>query len=453
MATTPSLGLTGSTNTATASSGIDVASTVDQLMQVERQPEVLMQNQQSSVQQQIIALKDIQAKLSSLQSAADVLRDPVGTFDQLVTQSGDTTVFRASADSTASAGMHSVIVTRLASTATQHSKVLTGASSTFTADSSFDIQVGTNKAVTVSFDKDHNTLSSAADYINGLKLGVAASVITGANGSQLVLTSQTSGAAGQMTITNDSTGLAMTQGNAGLNAQVSIDGIDVESATNTVTGALPGVTLNLVSAAPGRTITLQTMQDSTAVSAAVQNFVSAYNNAISSISAQFKYDSNSKTSGVLASDTTVRNLQQQLFTTVSRTGGTGSITSIAQLGVTMADDGTLSVDSGTLSGALSTNFADVQNFFQDASTGFATQAGTDLDLMTDSTRSPVALDLQGMNATSQDLANSISDFEVLMTAKQQQLTDEYTRIDVMLRQFNSTQQSVAEQLASLKTSS
>jgi len=69
--------------------------------------------------------------------------------------------------------------------------------------------------------------------------------------------------------------------------------------------------------------------------------------------------------------------------------------------------------------------------------------------MTDSTRSPVVLDLNGMDATSRQLTRSIADFEVLMTTKQKQLTDEYTRIDVMLRQFSSTQQSISSQLASL----
>jgi flagellar hook-associated protein 2 len=432
-----------------SSSGIDVGSVVDQLMQAQRQPEVLMQSQQSRLQQQSSALKSIQSRLSTLQTAADALRDPIGVFDQLATQSGDTSVFRASADSGATEGTHTVVVSRLSSIATEHSKVLSSPSDSFTVDSSFDLKVGTGSTVTVRFDKDHKTLSSAADYINGLKAGVNASVITGANGSQLVLTSQTSGTAGQVTISNDSTGLNMAQGNAGQNALVTIDGIDVESATNTVTGALPGVTLNLVSSAPGRTIALQTYRDTGAVSAAVQNYVSAYNSAISAVTSQFTYNQTTKTSGVLASDVTVRNLQQQLFTMVSRSGGTGSITSLAQLGVTMSNDGTLSVDSSKLTGVLSSNFSGVQQFFQDSKTGFAVQAGSDLDQMTDSTRSPVVLDLNGIDATSRQLTHSIADFEVLMTTKQKQLTDEYTRIDVMLRQFSSTQQSISSQLASL----
>lgn len=439
------------TTTGSASNGIDVGSVVDQLMQVQRQPEVLMQSQQTTLQQQTSALKDIQARLSTLQSAADALRDPVGVFDQLATQSGDTSVFRASADSSAGVGTHTVVVSRLSSVSTEHSKLLSSASDSFTVDSSFDLKVGTGSAVTVKFDKTHSTLGSAADYINSLKIGVNASVITGANGSQLVLASLTSGTAGQITISNDSTGLNMAQGNAGQNALVTIDGIDVESATDTVTGALPGVTLNLVSSAPGRTIALQTYRDTGAVSAAVQNYVSAYNSAISAINSQFAYNQTSKTSGVLASDTTVRNLQQQLFSMVSRTAGSGSITAFGQLGVTMSNDGTLSVDSGKLSSALSINFSDVQSFFQDSTTGFAVQAGSDLDQMTDSTRSPVAVDLQGIDATSRELTSSIADFEVLMTAKQKQLTDEYTRVDVMLRQFSSTQQSVSTQLASLNS--
>jgi flagellar hook-associated protein 2 len=446
--------LTSGSSSTGSSGGIDVAATVNQLMQAERIPEQQMQAQQATLQQQESALKDLQSRVGSLQSAADALKDPTGIFSSVSVQSGDTSIFRVSADPGAVQGMHTVVVDHLASTSTAHSATLPQTSASFTGNTSFDLTIGNATPVTVTFDAQHNTLSAAANYINGLKLGLTASVVNGANGSQLVLTSQTSGAAGQISITNDSTGLGMAQGNKGQNALVTIDGIDVESATNTVADAVPGITLNLVSAAPGREITLLASSDTDRITAAIQNFVAAYNSSISAINSQFQFNTTTNTSGVLAADTMVRDLQQQLLKLTTNTvDGAGAVSSLRQLGITMNDDGTLTLDNATLANALSNNIDGVQTFFQKDGTGFAVQAALYLDTLADPTESPIAVDLQGIEATSQNLTDSINAFELRMAARQQQLTNEYDRIDVMLEQFSSTQQQISQQLASLKTSS
>jgi flagellar hook-associated protein 2 len=446
--------LTSGSGSAGTSGGIDVAATVNQLMQVERVPERHMQAQQTILQQQESALKDLQSKIASLQSAADALKDRSGIFSSVAAQSGDTSVFRASADSDAAQGMHTVVVDHLASTSTAHSAALGQASTTFTSNTSFDLTIGDGAPVTVTFDAQHNTLTTAADYLNGLNIGVKASVVNGANGSQLVLTSRSSGAGGEISITNDSTTLGMSRGNKGQNALVTVDGINVESATNTVKDAVPGITLNLISAAPGREMTLQAASDTDGTTAAIHNFVTAYNSSISAINSQFRFDTGTKTSGVLAADTMVRDLQQQLLTVATNTvAGAGSISSLPQLGITMNDDGTLKLDNTKLASALANNFEDVQTFFQKDGTGFAVQSALYLDTFGDPTESPIAVDIQGIEATSQSLTHSINAFEVRMATRQQQLTSEYDRIDVMLEQFSSTQQQITQQLASLKSSS
>jgi flagellar hook-associated protein 2 len=446
--------LTNGSSSTTASSGIDVTAIVDQLMKAERIPEQRMQAQQTKLQLQETALKDLQSKITSLESAADALNDPLGIFSSVTAQSGDTSVFRASADSGAIQGMHTVVVDRLVSTSTVHSAALPSISATFASNTSFDLTVGGGTALTVTFDTQHNTLATAADYINTLKLGVTASVVNGANGSQLVVASQTSGAAGQISIANDSTGLAMAQGNKGQNALVTIDGIAVESASNTVEDALPGITLNLVSAAPGREITLQAAADTAGITTAIQTFVSVYNKSIAAVNAQFQFNAVAKTSGVLATDTMVRDLQQQLLTLVTnKVDGAGSISFLSQLAITMNDDGTLTADNTKLANVLATNLNDVQKFFQTDQTGFAAQAALYLDTLSDATKSPIAIDIKGIEATSRTLTDSIDTFELRMATRQQQLTKQYDRINVMLEQFSSVQQQISQQLATLKTSS
>ena len=95
-----------------------------------------------------------------------------------------------------------------------------------------------------------NTLNGLATYINNQNLGVKASVITDSSGSRLALVSQTSGAAGEITLSNDTTGtngkgMGFTDAVDGKDASLTVDGIPIDSASNTVTGVIPGVTLTL----------------------------------------------------------------------------------------------------------------------------------------------------------------------------------------------------------------
>jgi flagellar hook-associated protein 2 len=118
------------------------------------------------------------------------------------------------------------------------------------------------------------------------------------------------------------------------------------------------------------------------------------------------------------------------------------------MGIEMQDDGTLQINSANLSQALSSNYSDVQNFFQSTS-GWGHLAGTEMQQLTDPTLGPVAADINGLNQTSQGLTDQINDFEVQMSAVQDQLTTQYSNLDALLQQYPMQMQQVASQLASL----
>jgi len=117
-------------------------------------------------------------------------------------------------------------------------------------------------------------LQQAASYINGGGYGVTASVVTDSQGSRLVLGSNTSGAAGNLTVSSSATNFTST---AGVDAQLTVDGVPVDSSTNTVTGAISGVTLSLGSADPNTPVLISVQPDTTQASDAIQSFVTAYN--------------------------------------------------------------------------------------------------------------------------------------------------------------------------------
>jgi flagellar hook-associated protein 2 len=118
------------------------------------------------------------------------------------------------------------------------------------------------------------------------------------------------------------------------------------------------------------------------------------------------------------------------------------------LGIEMQNDGTLQINSSTLSNAISSDYSDVQNFFQ-STTGWGSTATTQMNQLTDPTQGPVAADINGLTQTSDDLTNQINDFQANMTSVQQQLTTQYDNLNSLLIDYPLQMQEAADQLASL----
>ncbi len=429
-------------------SGIDVSSVVSDMMQVEDQPEVLLQNQQSTITSQISALNSISTELSTLNDSINSLQDVEGAMSQMATGSSDSTIVSASADNTATSGTHNVTVSKLATTSSAYSAYIPSGSSL--SGTQIVVQYGPDPSNPLSTDNinipsSDKTLQQAASYINGGGYGVTASVVTDATGSRLNLVSKTSGAEGNLTVTNTATTFTSATGQ---DAQLTVDGVPVDSSSNTVTGAIPGVTLSLGAADPNTTVLVSVEPDTSQATQAIQSFVTAYNAVVSSINQQYTLDSNGN-EGVLAGDSMLRTLQSDMLNMVSTSAsGAGQYTNLQSLGIEMQDDGTLQINSTTLSQALSSDYSDVQNFFQSTS-GWGQVAGNEMLQLTDPTLGPVSADINGLTQTNQNLSDQISDFEAQMTTVQAQLTTQYGNLDALLQEYPMQLQEVADQLGSL----
>jgi flagellar hook-associated protein 2 len=221
-----------------------------------------------------------------------------------------------------------------------------------------------------------------------------------------------------------------------------VDGVPVTSASNTVTGAISGVSLSLAAAAPGVPVSLGVTSNAAQVSTAINQFVSDYNTAIGLVNTQFTIASGSTSEGVLASDPTIVNLQSTLeqalnYTAIPATGTTTTVSSLNDLGITMGTDGTLSVDSATLNSALTNKPNDVQNFFEgSALNGFASSVTNALTSFTEPANGAFTVDLSGISATYADLTTQISNFETNYIANQQtNLTAMYSSAEIALQQL------------------
>ena len=207
--------------------------------------------------------------LTNLQTASPRWPDPTGALTAQAATSSQPGVVSATAQSSAIAGTHQIEVTSLATTGTLYTDpIAAGADTSFLASgqTSGDIQLQVGGASGTTHDipitqGSNDTLNTLASYINTQSTangwGVTASVVSDASGSRLALFSQNSGSTGALAIVNNSnTTLTFDTPVGGTNAVLTIDGVPFSSSSNTVTGAIQGVTLNLVSQSPGNPVQL-----------------------------------------------------------------------------------------------------------------------------------------------------------------------------------------------------
>jgi flagellar hook-associated protein 2 len=303
---------------------------------------------------------------------------------------------------------------------------------------------------------------------------VTASVVTTASGASLALVPQSSGAAGVITIADDTTGngdgmgfpssynpasppaengMSFTDAVDGADAALTVDGIPVDSASNTVPGVIPGLTLTLsgvtTSGGTNNPVTLQISPNLTPIGTDINTFVSAWNTLITAVNAGIQTNSSTGAAGTLSGDTSVDFVQQQLLSAISSSmSGINGIVNLQSIGIEMQDDGTLTVDSTTLNSALQNNFSAVQNLFQGTS-GVGQQIQTSLTALTNTTTGALNVDMNGINNEVTDLNTQISNFQLQLQQTQTQLTAEYSTINTTLEQLPQTLASINSQLNAL----
>ncbi len=445
--------LTGSQANSTSGglgAGIDVSTLVSAAMANQTAELAVMQGQQTQLTTEQTALSSFNNDVQTLQNAVYALTDPVGQMTSVAATSSDPSILSATALSGTPSGTHSITVSNLSTTSSAYSTAV-ASSSTAIATGTLTIQVGSGTAATITIDNTNNTLDGLAQTINSTaNIGVSASVITDANGARLAIVSNSSGQAGSLTIT-PSSGLPTFTTTAGNNASLTVDGIPISSASNVVSGVLSGVTLNLAGADPNTTVSVSTGPDVTQQEAAVNSFVSAYNTVIGDLNTQFAVDPTSNQAGPLASDGTLALAQGQILSAASfAMTGNGNVQSLADLGISMNNDGTLSVNSSALASSLQSNPSAVQSFFQSGNSGsFGSNLSGILSGIADPISGSIAQDMSGLQQSQRSLTQQISDFQDQLNTMQQQLTQQYVQVDTTLQELPLLLQQVSQQLQSL----
>ena len=320
-------------------SGFDTIGIVKALVDAEKAPkQSQITAQQKDTTIQLSAVGTVKASLESYRTAIAKLNS-VSSFNGLTASSTDEKISKVTIDDKASSGKYALNVTQLATSSKITSKVFEGGASASVNSSEQD------QTLTISQSGDSYdvkipagaTMQQTRDAINTQlqSKGISANVLTDANGSRLVIGSQTTGKGTDITISGDSElATDYSAGKPPVNAEYTIDDIAMESSSNKITSAISGVTLELLDT-KASTITVASNTDTLKTS--VQSFVTAYNALLTSINTQTKVtatgDAATTTSGALTGDASMRQLVNGLRGELLQNSGTSSVGNLAQMGI------------------------------------------------------------------------------------------------------------------------
>lgn len=476
VASVTSTNSTGVLSSAGIGSGLDVTGLVSKLMAVEQQPLTLLDTQEATYQAKLTSLGTVTGALASLQTAAQSLTSASVPKNSAVVS--DSTVLSASASGSAQAGSYSVAVTTLAQAqtllaagqASSTSAIGSGASSTVSfsfgtiasalgptngsySDATFTANAS-QAPLSIVIDSSNNTLAGIAGAINAAGAGVTAAIINDGSGTpyRLAITSA-SGVANSMKIavSGDSTiaGLLgydpsatqhLQQTQVAQNAALSVNGVNITSASNTVSGAIPGVTLNLSKqTAANSPVSVSVQSDTSSLNSAIGALVSAYNSAQSTISGV------TAQGALLQGDWSVSLLQRQIISILNTAHNSGgAYTTLTDLGVTFQKDGTLAFDSTKANAALTADSAGVAALTSAIGKAVNRAAASLLG-----PTGPVAVEETGINQNIKDIVAQRINMQSRLALIQQTYQTQFNTLDTLLSSMTSTSNFLTQQLANL----
>ena len=443
---------------ATSGAGFNVATTVASITALSSSIENPWNAQLTSLKAQNTALTSLGTDLATLTAAVSALTAVDGVLSSKLGSSSNNNILTlSSAGTSAIAGSHTIIVNSLAATASNYSGLVTNVNDIL--GGSLTLQVGTGSARTtntIAIGSTNNTLATLSAQINNGSYGVTAEVITDPSGSRLLLASNTSGAAGAITLTGGitdtttSTAIGFSVGQTGVNASLTVDGLPTTSASNTVTTAIRGVTFQLLSTGTPTTtngvttnepVQVQITNDNSSVATAVQALVTAYN----TVAGDIKTQAQATSAGVaepLFGDPTMALIQSQLSTSLFGGAASGTVNTPYQLGISANPDGTLALNATTLDATLNSNYSDVVGFLQNNGSwgrGLTTTLNT---LGSSSSTGAIALELAQNSSVETSLNTNITNENALIAVQTKTLTAE-------LNTANEELQAIPQQLNEL----
>jgi len=360
-------------------SGLDVESLVSQLVSADITPAATrLSIKEARYQAEISAFGTLKSAVSTFKGTIAGVNS-ISTYESKSSSTSLSDKVQVSATSEAANGSYNVEVSALAEA---QSLVADATFSDLTSIVGTGTLTLTSAGVDTSIviNSSNNTLAGLADAINESDGPANASVVFDGTYYRLTLVAKDTGTANSVSFSvsdddgddTDAAGLSrlasgnLNETNAAVDAALKINGLDVVSATNSVTDAIEGVTLTLKGTTDAGTSAAISVSDNTsAITSAVNGFIDGYNELVATLDQLSAYDPDLQSASALTGDATLRsilrsirsNLNDEIVNVVSRSN------SLVDLGITTDAAGKLKLNSETLSAVIESNPLDVATVF------------------------------------------------------------------------------------------
>lgn len=433
--------------------GIDLSSMLTKLMAVEQLPLTQLNSKISDTNTKISAYGQLKSSLSSLQTAAQALFNPL-KLNTFSVSSSDETVMTASTSITAAPGKYSVNVASLATAQKDFTQGYATNKQFATAGSLVFTVGGVQKdPIAISANASLQDIRSA---INSANLGVSASIISNGTVNRLVLSGTTEGSANAFSLsvtggdtdlqslaTFDRTTAGLAYANA-TDASLTIDGISITSSTNTIADKINGVTLNLLQTG---TSTIKVVSDSTSLTKAAQSLVDAYNSVASYIKTNTAYNASTKVAQPLNAESTVRSIQGLLSsarTTVPTSLSSATFKTLSEIGLAIQSDGTMALDTTKLQSAIATSSEGVKQTLAAYGTAFDTEITAVIG-----TSGLVKSRIDGLTASITRYNSQATALQKRIDLTEARYRKQFTALDTLMGSLQTTSTYLTQQLANL----
>ncbi|TLM79983.1 flagellar filament capping protein FliD [Microbulbifer harenosus] len=434
-------------------SGLDLSGLLDQLESAERQKLTPIARQQQSYQTKISAFGLLESALDKVKDAAAALSDAEDFADVETSLSGE--ALTISAGEGAIVGNYEIDVTQRARS---YSIATLGVADKEAqlGGGSIEFTLGNGETLSVAIDEADSSLEDVRNAINSADAGIVASIVNDGSGTpyRLVLSSAESGteaAIANIDFTGDlgaSLALDAATEVEAKNAQLTVNGIAIQSQNNRVEGAIEGITLDLEKTG---TATLEVTRDTDGIEKKLTSFVDAYNDLQERLSDLTKFNTESGVGGVLQGNATVRSIESQMRNLLGGSLESDTFSSLADLGITLEIDGTLTLDEEKVDDLVSNRLGELSRFFagtSDDSDGFADRIESVLGAMTEED-GLLETATSGLEASIASTEDRYARVEAQIASTIERYRTQFSQLDSLIAQMNSTSTYLTQQFEAL----
>lgn len=430
--------------------GIDTTALIGALTEAASAPKNALLDRIDDYEDKGDKISELINLIGDMETALEDIED-IGDFRSFKASYEENDAFDVSVDGDAVAGTYEIEVQKIAKAELEisqgyHSQTTDGIVGTGTIDVTY---AGTSSSVTVTADMN---LAEVANELNDID-GVTAYVMdTGDPSSpyRLVVQGDDAGSSNTISITDTLSGgtaPTWTESISAADAKMTINGISVESDSNTVNDAVPGMTIDL-SEATTEAITVTVAPDPEAIEAKIQTFADAFNAVVSFVDTNSVFDAEAGIRGPFVGETSVGRVVEGLRSVISTefTGLGQDYDALSIIGIKTDSDGKLEIDSDTLQDLLTDEATEIANLFT-GSGGFIESMLTAVDVYTDPTEGSLAIRQDSLEDRIEDMEDQVDVYDRRIDRMTARLRNQFSGLESLVGTLNGSGQYITAMLA------